>query len=280
MQCYLCNSSNSETIHKGTRDNGNINVLRCKKCTLVYLSSTAHVKETLYENDGQAKSTEQIEVNAYNFDTEKRFNDYANALAGKSVLEFGCGRGAFAKKLKDHKITDHIYTLEPNLAYRDFLKDHFNHVADIAELKDNSLDYITMFHVMEHIADPIETLNSLHAKLKTGGRIIIEVPHSEDALLNLYGSKAFADFTYWSLHLYLFNRSTLELLASKTPYSTVYIKYHQRYGLSNHLHWLAKEKPGGQNQWFFMNNDELDHLYAKKLAEIGMTDTIVIALEK
>ena len=41
-----------------------------------------------------------------------------------------------------------------------------------------------MFHVLEHLPYQIDTLKSIHSKLKKGGKIIIEVPHGEDYLLN------------------------------------------------------------------------------------------------
>lgn len=280
MTCYLCKSTRARLIHKGTRDRPDIDVMRCLDCSLVFLSGTNHVTKGLYESDGQAKSTADIEVNAYNFDTEKRITDYSNVFAGKSILDFGCGQGHFIKKIKDLGIAKKIYALEPNLIYQEHLKKHFNYVPSISDIEDESLDYITLFHVMEHIPAPIDTLNSIFSKLKAGGRVIIEVPHSEDALLKLYESNAFADFTYWSLHLYLFNQKTLETLASRTQFKLSYIRYYQRYGLANHLHWLARGRPGGQNKWFFLNDENLDSLYGSKLAELGLTDTIVMALEK
>ena len=106
------------------------------------------------------------------------------------------------------------------------------------------------------------------------------MPHAEDALLNLYKSASFAKFTYWSLHLYLFNQKTLRLLAKQTPFKVESIRYSQRYGLSNHLHWLATHQPGGQNNWDFLNDPMLDEMYEAKLAELERTDTITMTLVK
>lgn len=36
-KCILCGKRNAETIHNGTRDNENIDVLKCKDCGLVFL---------------------------------------------------------------------------------------------------------------------------------------------------------------------------------------------------------------------------------------------------
>lgn len=89
-------------------------------------------------------------------------------------------------------------------------------------------------------------------KIAGGGRIIIEVPSSADALLTLYKCTPFSEFTYWSCHLYLFNAANLPILAKKAGLKLEYINHIQRYPLSNHLYWLAKGKPGGHQVWFFI----------------------------
>ena len=81
--------------------------------------------------------------------------------------------------------------------------------------------------------------------LAKNGRMVIEVPSSEDVLLTLYDSEAFQRFTYWSQHLYLFNAETLRKLAEQAGLRIVSIQQYQRYPLSNHLYWLSQDKPGG-----------------------------------
>ena len=117
-------------------------------------------------------------------------------------------------------------------------------------------------------------------KLKLSGKIIIEVPNANDALLNLYDSNEFAKFSYWSCHLYLFNNETLENLLNNTNFKLVYIKQCQRYTLANHLYWLAKGKPGGHIEWSFLDDNAIHLQYEKKLAEIGQCDTIFAVIQK
>ena len=125
---------------------------------------------------------------------------------------------------------------------------------------------ITAFHVIEHLSDPVSMLKTLEAKLSKNGRIVVEVPSSEDALLTLYDSSAFQHFTYWSQHLFLFNAETLRRLAKQAGLCIVSIQQYQRYPLSNHLHWLSKGKPGGHQKWAFLDSPELKTAYANALA--------------
>jgi 2-polyprenyl-3-methyl-5-hydroxy-6-metoxy-1,4-benzoquinol methylase len=57
---------------------------------------------------------------------------------------------------------------------------------------------ITAFHVIEHLKNLKEILKNLTERLHEDGEIIIEVPNSDDALLTLYDSNDFQNFTYWS----------------------------------------------------------------------------------
>lgn len=284
MKCYLCDSSNNEIIHHRTRDNEAIKVLQCKDCSLVYLSSISHVDIKLYAEDGQHQSLKKspvaIPIKSYDFDTEKRYKMYHKVLHGKTILDFGCGEGQFIKKLKHNNVSDNIYALEPNKNFKTQLTKEFNYLQEIGDVQDESIDFITLFHVMEHLPDPITTLNSFYKKLKKGGKIIVEVPHSEDALIDLYEKDVFKNFTYWSLHLYLFNRETVRRMVKKTKYKLSYFKYYQRYPISNTLFWLAKGKPKGQEEWFFLDNENLNNAYEQKLVEIGKTDSLVFCLEK
>jgi 2-polyprenyl-3-methyl-5-hydroxy-6-metoxy-1,4-benzoquinol methylase len=139
---------------------------------------------------------------------------------------------------------------------------------------------ITAFHVIEHLSDPIAMLKTLAVKLSKNGRLVVEVPSSEDALLTLYDSSAFQHFTYWSQHLFLFNSETLRRLAKQAGMSIVSIKQYQRYPLSNHLHWLSHGNPGGHKKWAFLDNPELNTAYANALGSVNMCDTLIAWLEK
>ena len=131
-------------------------------------------------------------------------------------------------------------------------------------------DLLTAFHVIEHLLDPRAILKELAELSSKQGRIVIEVPSSDDALLTLYDCDAFQKYTYWSQHLFLFNQDTLRVLA---------IQQFQRYPLSNHLHWLSTDQAGGHQKWSFLDNVQLNAAYAASLAAIGKCDTLIAHLE-
>ncbi|WP_289686459.1 class I SAM-dependent methyltransferase [Helicobacter rodentium] len=145
----------------------------------------------------------------------------------------------------------------------------------------NKYDVITAFHVIEHLQDPIEILQQLASLLKENGKMIIEVPNANDALLTIYHNKAFQEFTYWSPHLYLYNTHTLRKLGEKAGLKVEFVKGIQRYPLSNTLYWLAKGKPAGQKIWGnFLDNKILQESYEASLASVGATDTLIALFSK
>jgi hypothetical protein len=97
-------------------------------------------------------------------------------------------------------------------------------------------------------------------------------------LLTLYDSNEFANFTYWSQHLFLFNQFTFTELVKKSGLKLNWVKQIQRYGLSNHLYWLSKGLPGGHIKWTFLNSDLIDEIYSQQLASVGKCDTIMISV--
>jgi SAM-dependent methyltransferase len=162
---------------------------------------------------------------------------------------------------------------------RDYWAGQINIVPSV-ESAGGGYDLITAFHVIEHLSDPRSMLACLAGSLKPNGRMIIEVPSAEDALLTLYDCDAFQRFTYWSQHLFLFNAPTLEMLARQAGLRVVAVQHYQRYPLSNHLHWLSQGKPGGHQRWAFLDTPELASAYASTLAALGKTDTLIAHLER
>lgn len=279
-KCYLCGSESAPIIHKGTRGgHDEIDVLRCDECGLVRLSESIDEVDEFYSKSGMRDNRiESIEKarKLTRTDDKRRFIMTEKLLDDKSVLDFGCGDGGYLIRAKS--IAKQVAGIEMEDAMRESL------VAEGVECHKSlsevgKFDVITMFHVLEHLVDPILYLAELKSHLKQGGKLVIETPNSEDALLSLYGCEAFADFTYWNCHVYLYNTATLSLLAKKVGWKVLYSSQVQRYSLANHLYWLAKHKPAGHIQWNFMEDSDVDGSYGKLLARLGIADTLFTVWE-
>ena len=122
---------------------------------------------------------------------------------------------------------------------------------DLSEAE-GEFDAILMFHVVEHLTDPVETLKECYARLKPGGFLYVEVPNINDALLSLYEVSEYREFHFFLDHLHYFSRFSLGLAFKNAGIANVTIAGHSRFSLANHLYWLKSGKPGGHNVWNFL----------------------------
>lgn len=274
-EVYLC--------HKGTRDDESIDVYVCRECGTKFLSELERQND--YENGFMRRTPVLSDAEIQEVllscrdDDMRRFNMVKDICANKRVLDFGCGYGGFLRKISE--VADSCMGVELGKCERQYLKGNgIECVKDIDEC-DGKFDVITLFHVFEHLSNPTIWLGKISEHLKDGRHLAVEVPNANDALLNLYESESFADFTYWSAHLFLYTAESLSMVIEESGlFDTISAGYVQRYSIANHLMWLAKGMPGGHNKWKFLDTDELNAAYTEKLMELGMCDTLFFVLRK
>ena len=281
-KCILCGSQQFEHVHKGVRGAADINVVKCQHCGLTQLDRFIGDLNKFYEESNMRpveKTIQEIRNATYN-DDYRRYIFVKNMIENKSLLDFGAGAGGFLSLTKN--TAKYICGIELEKPMRKQIKeeDGTDCFTNIKEIEGKKFDIITMFHVLEHLPNPVETLQSLAKQLSDEGRIIIEVPNADDALLSLYNSQAFADFTYWMCHLYYYNNNSLSNIIKKSRLKVQFIEQIQRYPLANHLFWLSKSKPGGHQHWPSLCDMDLDRNYGKKLASLGIADTIIAIISK
>lgn len=277
--CYNCNEKNIATIHKGVRDNKDLDVLCCKNCGLLFLSGDSHIDNQFYTDGGMVKNLDlQKWIENTKPDDERRFYALKNEIKDKIIVDFGCGNAGFLNFAKEE--CKKAYGVELQKDFCEYFEKCNLVVFDSLEKLDEKADIITMFHVLEHIKDPVKTLAEISKYLSKDGKIIIEVPNSQDVLLKLYKSKSFADFVYWSCHLFVFNEKTLKQTVQKAGLKIKKFRYIQRYTMMNHLYWLLKNKPGGHKVWAKYDCKLINFFYSLVLKLTKMTDTIEIIVEK
>lgn len=280
MSCYICNAQGQRARKGAVRDDPTLQILECTGCGLVTLSSLEHIQAGHYESSGMHGDTipsMESWLRDTEHDDQRRFEMLKPALANRRVLDFGCGSAGFVCKAR--AVASEVAGVEPERRVREHWGASIKLYGTLGEAGEN-YDLITAFHVVEHLPDPRATLRELAAHLGGGGRLVIEVPSSEDALLMLYESDAFQRFTYWSQHLFLFNAENLRRLATTAGLRVASIQQYQRYPLSNHLYWLSRGRPGGHKHWSFLDTPALSAAYAASLAALGRCDTLIAYLDK
>lgn len=276
-KCYLCGSGQYKERKGRVRDREELKIYECLGCGLVFLSSFEHIHDEFYAMSQMHEKNIKVEeiLKRTVHDDRRRFEQLKSYIEEKDVLDFGCGYGGFL--LNAQPIAKTVSGIELEKKALDFCNK--NNIKMIGLEENYKFDVITMFHVIEHLNNPIAILKQLKTKLKSNGVLILETPNANDILLELYQNNAFQNFTYWGCHLFLYNLNTLRILVEKAGFKVKQIEQVQRYPLSNHLFWMSQGKPGGDKVWTQFNDKDLNDAYTRVLTSLGMCDTLLVTLE-
>lgn len=289
IKCTLCHNNKITYIPNKIRndEDGIYRMYRCEKCETHFLYPRPMDAELKDYYDGHFR--EEVHSSRY-YDKESldrvftRFSGEANLRVQRvekelskedRVLEIGCSVGYFLKAVSPY--VGKVCGTEWDKKAQQYIRDCFG--KDGIEVQINPEDYeggfdkIFLFHVLEHIEEPIAFLKNLKKKLNPGGCIYIEVPNVDDVLVKTYECDAFKDFYYKKAHLYNFNDKGLSYLFEQAEYEYE-INYIQRYDLSNHLYWLGKGLPGGKGAYETVLGTEVNEAYVSALKAGKQTDTL------
>jgi SAM-dependent methyltransferase len=274
----VIDASALEPAYPHTRDRDDISVWRCRRSGVYILSGSDHVHERFYEEKEHpelaALGDRDRVVAAHREDADRRVELIRGAITNKRWLDIGAGAGAILDRLAVGALE--AAAVEPQRDFRTELASRGYAVyPDLADVESDRFDVATAFHVVEHFTRPLDELREARRALKSPGTLIVEVPHARDALIGLFESAAFRAHTFWSEHLVLHTRESLERLLIAAGFTDVVIKGTQRYPAANHLHWLSRGAPGGHQKWDFLRDPVLDRAYESVLSSIDATDTLV-----
>ena len=220
-------------------------------------------------SDGSVVKTAALE------DAERRFQQFRDRIAGKRLCDFGCSYGSFlelaegtAAAVHGVELRDHCHARiaaeAPGLTVEKDIRDH-----------GVAFDVVTLFHVLEHIPEQVAMLERIRSCMAPGATLIVEVPHARDFLIQSVDLPAFRDFTFWSEHLVLHTRESLEKVIAAAGFETVEVEGFQRYGYTNHLRWFLEGKPGGHDAFRDYEDPALEAAYRDYIRRRDATDTLI-----
>jgi 2-polyprenyl-3-methyl-5-hydroxy-6-metoxy-1,4-benzoquinol methylase len=155
------------------------------------------------------------------------------------ALDLGCGNGAYLLLLK--KMGWDVIGVDMNDNVSREVKEAKIPVltGELEELKleENSFDLITLWHVLEHLHDPLKTLKLVHRLVKDDGILFVEVPNNTSALSRLFKSNWFA----WDLprHLCHFSPTSLSKMLNQAGFEITMIRHLSKNTLGKSIaYWL------------------------------------------
>ena len=148
------------------------------------------------------------------------------------LLDIGFGCGTFLKLAKESGFD--VYGIEISDYACQYVKDKLG--VDIfcgdlkkAHLPEESFDVVTIWHTLEHLLNPSETLEEIHRILKKDGLLIVAVPNLNNFITRiLYFLARWKTLKLFSidakeLHLYHFSSHTLTSILEKTGFQVMKI---------------------------------------------------------
>ena len=195
--CPICDAAENELFltipdHMITKET--FKVVRCTSCGFHFTNPIPQESEIgkYYKSDeyiSHSSNNSGIVNKAYNvvrnITLKRKLKLITRLSKGKELLDVGAGTGHFLNVCKNAGWN--VQGLEPDQDARDFAHNNFslnlNPLTDLFELKDNSKDVITMWHVLEHVYHLKRDVAELVRILKPDGVLIIAVPNmsSNDA---------------------------------------------------------------------------------------------------
>lgn len=213
----------------------------CTNCDLVFteIQSNLNLNEIYddsYFNGGQDdgygdyQSTEPVLKQEFKKLFLKEIQPYIQSEKYTNVLEVGCAFGFFLDVIQPYVKT---FGIEVNESSRNHCIKHGHTILGSSVTKGllnqpNRFDFIVLLDVIEHLENPVETIDILHQVLNPGGRILIVTGNIDGIYPRIAGK-------YWRLmtppqHTFFFSKKTLSHLLKQagfeikkvtTPYKIV-----------------------------------------------------------
>lgn len=229
VSCNLCGADDTVLLESRARWGERMHNVICRRCGLVYASPRIDREELdqfyrrrVYPEflgaDGQF--TERLTSSSAK-DATATFRYFTQGggveWRDQQVLEIGCGLGHFLAMCRDAGA--HVQGVELDGLYADYAErvQRLPIVRNYVEQVEfqQLFDVIALFHVVEHLEDPVQLLESLHRLLAPNGRLLIEVP-------NLAGPWRIPPAEFFRVeHLFNFTFETLSQLLRRAGFEVV-----------------------------------------------------------
>lgn len=174
---------------------------------IIYLGEYTNVMEK-----GVLSSADQMALDC------KAFFDFADGgmlPENGQVLEIGCFDGSFLSLFEGHRLIG----CEPNpmgrVAAERYGVELVPRYFSAHDFERSSIDLVVMRHLIEHLPEPLETLEACRQIIRPNGRLLIETPNIEHTLANhVVGN-------FYHQHLHYFSRESLPFLLRRAGFKIV-----------------------------------------------------------
>jgi 2-polyprenyl-3-methyl-5-hydroxy-6-metoxy-1,4-benzoquinol methylase len=190
--CWLCGGATG-----ADDDLGDLGFVRCAQCGFVFRPDLdPDALAQIYEGDeyGEDRAQEYMadgELQDRRRDARVRLGYIAPFAQGGTLLDVGASTGAFVAEAAAAGFD--AWGIEPTPSYARLAREQLgvdvrDGMLERHELEPGGLAAVTLWHVLEHIREPLGPLRLLRDALADGGILALEVPNAGGAMARHEGA--------------------------------------------------------------------------------------------
>lgn len=238
VECPACKSNSIRFVFTAkdyTVSEETFDIWQCNECTLRFTQDVPNAESIgKYYQSGNYISHSDTKQGIINrlyhsvrnitLKQKRKWVQKATNLPTGMLLDIGAGTGAFAAEMKKANWT--VTALEPDETARNIAKNKHGLVLqqsdDLFAQTAESFDAITLWHVLEHVHQLNDYLQTFQKILKPNGRLIIAVPNYTSLDATYYKE-------YWAAydvprHLYHFSPASMKQLFALYNFDVIEMK--------------------------------------------------------
>jgi 2-polyprenyl-3-methyl-5-hydroxy-6-metoxy-1,4-benzoquinol methylase len=230
VNCNLCNSNE----YKLFKEIDGYRLVKCRRCGLVYLnprpthqeineeySAEYHI-ERLLRQELKREEEIEVEINKNIGRAEEIVKQFGNK--GK-LLDIGCGAGFFVACLKRYGWD--ITGIDVSEWASEFAREKLGlnvFTGSVEDVKINGqFDVITLYHILEHLPHPLQSLKRVSELLADDGVLVIKGPNLA-SFDRVWHSKNWRRYDL-PFHLYHFTPQTYQMILEKAGFSVQNVQF-------------------------------------------------------
>lgn len=205
-----------------------VRVERCQNCELfrsIHLGDNRS-EEELYAEDSVSfdASREKVEAAGTSTTLSRDEVDLVSTEPPARLLDIGCGAGQFL--LRADQAGYDVLGIDIDKRAVEFVRNELDleaHALSVGDLPEGeSFDIITMIGVLEHLEDPVGTLEAVRTRLRDEGEVLVGVPNTRslDRWVSRLGPHGW-DMFIEPGHLYHYDPDTIKRVATRAGLSVV-----------------------------------------------------------
>ena len=179
--CPVCGSERSSLALRDVRDyvtGEAFSIVRCEACTFAWTAPVPPSLDPYYPP--RYRGFNPLAAALLRWSYRRRVASWLERLprVGRA-LEVGTGRGWMLRALRERGWTAIGTERTPDAALAAARASGATvHAVEVADLDERNFDLVVMFHVLEHVDDPVAMLRAVAARVRPGGTLVLGLPNN------------------------------------------------------------------------------------------------------